>query len=270
MRKEQMTDPSQRALRRPSLRLILAVAAVFAALCAAAAYGDEVVVGNLVLRVVGMVNPDTLPKHSFAPVELQGKLDISTKDASVPPALHSAVVEFDRDGHLETRGLPVCPPARIEQTTPEVARSRCRGAIVATGTVTAVIAYPGDPAYSGSSPLTVFNGPPTGGEPTVIFHAQVPTYPVPTTDVVVVPIERIAHGPYAYRLSGEIPPIAEGHGSLIAGTITIHRLYKQGGRTLSYTSARCAKGFLEAHGSLTFIGGAVIAGSIFYPCTARG
>lgn len=266
---EHMTDPSPRARRRTHLRWVLGTLAILAALSAGAAYGDEVVVGNLILKVEGSVTPSTLPKHAFAPVTLQGNLGISTKDASVPPALHSAVVEFDRHGHLETRGLPVCPPASIEQTSPEVARSRCKGAIVATGTVTAVIAYPGVPAYSGSSPLTVFNGPPMGGEATVVIHAQVPTYPVPTTDVVTVPIEKISNGRFGYRLSGEVPPIAEGHGSLIGAKVTVHRLYAFKGRTLSYTSARCGDGILEARGSLSFSNGVSIAGTIYKPCTVR-
>jgi hypothetical protein len=256
--KENTTDPPRRAIHRSRLTWVLSAVAVLAALSAGAAYGDQVVVGNLILNVEGSVTPSILPRSSFAPVGLQGNLGISTKDSSVPPALHSAVVEFDRNGHLETRGLPVCPPARIEQATPALARSRCKGAIVATGTVSAVIAYPGIPAYSGSSPLTVFNGPPQGGEATVLIHAQVPTFPVPTTDVVLVPIEKISNGRFGYRLSGEIPPIAEGHGSLTKVNFTIHRLYKYRGRTHSYTSARCGDGILEARGSLSFANGTVI------------
>ncbi len=267
---EHMTDPPHRGIRRPRLAWVLCVLAVLVALSAGAAYGDEVVVGNLILTAEGSVVPSTLPKHAFAPIALHGNLGISTKDSSVPPALHSAVVEFDRDGHLETRGLPVCPPARIEQATPAVARSRCKGAIVATGTVSAVIAYPGIPAYSGSSPLTVFNGPPQGGEATVLIHAQVPTFPIPTTDVVLVPIEKISNGRFGYRLSGEIPPIAEGHGSLTKVNFTIHRLYKYRGRTLSYTSARCGDGILDARGSLSFADGIVISGTIYKPCNVRG
>jgi hypothetical protein len=271
--KEHLTDLSARrgrlAMRLPRVVQVLCAVAVLGALSAAGAYGDRVILGSLILNVEGSVTPNVLPRSTFAPVGLQGNLGISTKDSSVPPPLRSAVVEFDRDGHLETRGLPVCPPGRIEQTSPAVARRKCKGAIVATGTVGAVIAYPGIPAYSGTSPLTVFNGPPLHGEATAVVHAQVPTFPVPTTYVVLVPIERIAKGSFGYRLSGEVPPIAEGHGSLIRASVTIHRLYKHMGRTVSYTSARCGHGSLEARGSLSFADGTVISGTIAVPCTVR-
>lgn len=230
--------------------------------------GSEVVTGNLILRANGGVVPSSLPRSKAAPIALRGQIDLSTKDGSVPPPLQSVTLELDRDGRLTTAGLPVCPPARIENAGVAAARRLCRGAIVGSGHVSAVVRFPNSKAYTGGSPVTFFNGPRVGGMPSVVIHAVEPTYPRPRPIVIPVPIERIHRGLYGYRVTIAIPEIAEGDGALLGVSFDLHRLFKSHGRPASYVSASCGRGYLTARGALVFGGeGLSIVGPISKPCT---
>jgi hypothetical protein len=241
-----------------SMRAIVVVA-ILAGLLAAAAQGALVKVGLLVLRAEGSFSPKTLPKKRFAPIDFQGHAEISSQDGSVPPALTHAELDFDRNGRLSTQGLPQCPPSRIESATPLQARSLCKGAIVGEGTVSGLIKLPQGPVPA-SSPLTIFNGPPQGNDPTVILHAQLTT-PATQTFAIVVPISRTP-GPYGYRATIDLPPIAGGLGSLTRISAKIGRRYVSGGVQRSYTSARCADSILAVHGHFEFADGTVIDGTV--------
>lgn len=250
--------------RKSAFLLVLALAA----LVAGSANAATVRVGTLVLHADGGFEPRALPRHAYAPIDFQGYGDISTTDDSVPPALQHVKVDFDRDGRLTTAGLGVCPPARIEGATPEEARHRCGGAIVGSGHLDATVPLPILGRIELRSPLTLFNGPPRDGNPTVVAHAQAP-FPISETYVVVIPIER-RHGIYRYRASFDVPPIAGGLGALTHIDAKIGRRYRVGGRERSYVSARCADGILQTKGYFSFADGTVVYGSVFKVCRATG
>ena len=232
------------------------------------AVAERVQVGNVVIDVDGGFSPSSLPKKRFAPITLRVAVDISTADGTVPPPLQRMVLDFDRNGRLQTKGLPVCQPARLENTTPPVARKACKQMIVGTGSATAQIALPGQAPIPATSPLTIFNGPRRGGNPSVIIHAYA-TVPAPATFVIQAPITR-AHGRYRYEVTADIPPIAGGYGSLTHLDFKIHKIYRARGGRLSYASGRCTDGRLQAGGQFTFGDGTMAAGSVFRPCKARG
>jgi hypothetical protein len=223
--------------------------------------------GDLVLRADGWFEPHTLPRRAYAPVDFQGYASVAARSGGMPAALQRIVLEFDRNGRLTTAGLRTCSPAQVENASVAEARSLCRGAIVGEGSVSALIALPGVQAFEATSPLTVFNGPPQNGEPTALVHAQV-TAPVTQTFAIVVPIERL-HGRYAYRATVELPPIAGGHGALTHIDTRLGRVYSAGGTRRSYAAARCPSGVLRVHGEFAFSDGAVIAGAVEKPCSAR-
>jgi hypothetical protein len=220
-------------------------------------------VGTLVLQADGGFQPQVLPKRAYAPIHFQGHGDIKTTDGSVPPALQHVKLEFDRDGRLATAGLGVCPPSRIEATTVKQARHRCRGAIVGSGHVGAILSFAGT-RLKVSSPLTLFNGPRQGGNLTVVAHAQT-TVPIFESYVVVAPIER-RHGTYGYRTSFDIPKIAGGAGALTHVDAKIGRRYRFHGAERSYVSARCSDFILQTQGYFSFADGTVIYGSVFKVC----
>jgi hypothetical protein len=248
--------------------LAIAAAAVLAiAFAASSANAATVRVGTLVLHANGGFEPQLLPKRAYAPIHFQGYGEIETTDGSIPPALQHVLLEFDHDGRVTTAGLPVCRPDQIGSASPAEARHRCHGAIVGTGQISAAVPLPLLGRIDMSSPLTLFNGPRSGGDPTVILHAQAP-FPISETYVVVVPIERRS-GRYGYRTEFDVPPIAGGLGSLTHIEAKIGRRYRAGGGERSYVSARCSDSILQTRGLFSFADGNVISGSVFKVCRAR-
>lgn len=238
-----------------------------AALLGGSANAAYVRVGTLVLRADGGFAPQVLPKKRYAPIRFQGYGKISTTNGSVPPALQHVNLDFDRDGRLATRGLPVCRPGRIQSTTVKQARRRCRGAIVGAGRVEAVLDLVAA-RLKLRSPLTLFNGPRQGRRWTVVAHAQA-SVPIFESYVVVVPVERRRRGAYGYHSSFDVPEIAGGAASLTYIEARIGRRYRFRGRKRSYVSARCSDGILQTRGNFSFSDGNVIYGSVFKGCTQR-
>jgi hypothetical protein len=247
---------------------VAAIGVCVALLGAGVAVAEQVQAGNLIVNVDGGFTPTTLPKHSFAPITLRASADISTADGSIPPPLTKVVIDFDRNGLVQTKGLPICRPQQLENTTAPQARAKCKNAIVGTGTSDALIAFPDQAPIPASSPLTIFNGPRMGGNPSVIVHAYL-TIPAPTTFVIPSPIMRTS-GPYRYQVVSNIPPIAGGYGSVTHFDFKVRKTWKVGGKRVSYASARCANGRLQAQGSFTFADGTTMSGHVFRPCRARG
>jgi hypothetical protein len=239
---------------------------VAALLLGAATVADAALVrvGRVVVRADGGFTPQALPRKRFAPISFQGQADIESTDGGPVPKLVQARLDFDRDGRLTTRGLPVCHPAQIENATPKAARRICGKALVGTGEVAAAISLPGLSAVRLRSPLSVFNGPRVEGHPSVVGHAWT-NYPEREVFVTVIPIERRS-GPFSYRATAEIPEIADGSGALTHLDARIGRRYRSGGSRRSYVSARCSDGVMETRGRLDFDDGIVIEGSLFKPC----
>ncbi len=254
-------------MKRGQFLAIGLLLAIGVAAFAGIAGGATVRVGTLVLHADGSFEPRLLPKRAYAPIRFEGYGEVTTTNGSLPPALEHVKLEFDRDGHLTTAGLPACPPSKLEGATPKQARNRCSASVVGTGHLSAGVSLAGLGRVDLTSPLTVFNGPRRDGNPTAVLHAQAP-FPVSETYVVVAPIER-RQGIYGYRTEFDIPPIAGGLGSLTRIDSKIGRFYRAGGDERSYVSARCSDYILQTRGYFSFADGNVIYGSVFKACSPR-
>jgi hypothetical protein len=220
-------------------------------------------VGNLVLKADGGFRPSALPRHHYAPIEFRAHADLINTEGGAPTPLEQLVLDFDRNGKLETKGLPVCPLAKIAHATTGQARKLCSDALIGTGHVGAIFFFEGV-GVRARVKASLFNGPRKHGNPTVIGHAYT-TIPHPRTYVVVIPIERRS-GAFAYRATFEVPKIAaEGVLTHIDGRIG--KRYIRHGKKESYASARCTDGVLKTRGRLTFTDGTVIEGTLEKPCT---
>lgn len=225
--------------------------------------------GNLVVDGEGGFTPTRLPKNVNAPITLFGKGKISTVDGTLPPIIKTLEFEFDKHGAVDTTGLPKCSAAKLQATTVPQARKLCPGAIVGKGFGHAIVKFPEQAPIPANSPITIFNGPRIGGDPSVLAHAYV-TVPVPTTFVVPVRIEDIHNGRYGYRVSAEIPKIAGGSGIPISGSLKVGRKWTYKGKSHSYINARCADGRLQALGIFSFKDGTRLQGTFVRPCQVRG
>lgn len=244
--------------------------AATALIACASAYALKVELDKVVLSATATIAPRALPAHGGgAPVEVDSTTRIKTIDGSAPPTLKEIVFEFDKHGSIDTRGLPVCSPAKLAGTTPAEARGRCPRAIVGEGIGRAQVNMPGRGRVEISSPLTFFNAPPQGGRPSLIVHAY-ETVPAPKTFLVPIAIEHIEHGRYGYRVKIPVPEIAEGFGSATLAKATIGATWKRGGKTVGYANALCRGGRLQVYGLISFTDGSFFPGTLTSPCHVAG
>lgn len=233
------------------------------------ASGEVVQLGKIIITVDGGFQPTTLPKHRFAPISLSIRGDVSMVDGSLPPVVTRVVIDYDRNGHLTTQGLPQCDPGKLENTTTPAAMAACRSSLVGVGFASGMVAFPDQDPFPASSKVLAFNGTPRGGHPVLLLHAYA-YVPAPTTFVVPVDITRINEGRYGYRSTLVAPVIAGGYGVVTHFDLTLNRRYSFKGHRLSYLGARCPDGRLQATGTVTFADGSAATGSVFRPCHGRG
>jgi hypothetical protein len=246
----------------------VAFVVVVALVLAASALGIRIQAGNIVVTGDGGFTPTKLPRNEDAPITIFGHGKISTADGTLPPILKTIQFEFDKHGSVETTGLAVCTASKLQATTVPQARKLCPGAIVGKGFGHAVVAFPEQAPIPVSSPITIFNGPPMGGDPTVLAHFYT-TVPVATAFVVPIRIESIHNGRYGYRVLTKIPKIAGGAGIPISGSLRVGRKWTYKGVKHSFVNARCPDGHLQAVGEFGFNDGTVLKGSFLRTCTVR-
>jgi hypothetical protein len=254
-------------MRKNSLRTAV-LALAFVLLIAGAAQAIRLQIGEIVIVANGGFTPTTLPKRENAPIKLYGNAKFSTTDGTRPSPLRRLMIEFDKHGAVETRGLPKCTQKKLVATTTKTARKLCGGAIVGTGFGTALVELPEQRGIKASSPLTLFNGPRVNGNPSVLGHAHL-DYPAPTTYVILIEIEKISNGRYGFRTVADFPRIANDYGSPLSGNLKIGREWTYKGKRLSYANAHCADGRLQAHAEFSFKNGDAVSGTVFRPCKVR-
>jgi hypothetical protein len=252
-------------MRRIRWGSALVAVAALTVLGAGTAGGITLRAVNLIAEGDGGFAPKALPQDHDAPIKLFGHGRVRTLDGTRPSPLRHAVIELDKHGHAETRGLEKCTKAKLAATTTPQARKACPGAIVGTGYGTALIELPESKPIEVSSALTIFNAPEKHGNPTGIGHAYL-SYPVPTTYLVEAELERVNNGRYGYRVEVDFPKIVNDYGSPISGRLKIDKKWIYKGMELSVANARCADGRLQARLELTFKDGTFLQGSAFKLC----
>jgi hypothetical protein len=250
---------------RSPLRKALLLAGALALAAAGTALAISIEIGGTFVSATATMQPRELPKSGNAPISLNSVTRIGTKDGSTPPTLKTIEFLIDKHGTVDTRGLPRCTMAKLEGTTPSQARKRCAGALVGRGTGKALVAMPGRKPFTISSPLSFFNGPPSGGRPTLIAHAY-EKVPSPQALLVPIVIERIARGRYGFRVEIEVPPIAGGSGVPLLADATIGATRMRHGKKVGYINAHCSGGRLQVEGHLSFANGDFFPATLTSPC----
>jgi hypothetical protein len=254
--------------RRPRPIRFAAAVTLVALTFAGTAYALHITAGNIVIDGDGGFAPETLPRDHNAPIAFFMHGRISTLDGTRPSPLRRLVLELDRHGAPETRGLPRCARGKLVATTTRQARELCPGSIIGTGFGTAIVELPEQAPIEASSPITVFNGPEKHGNPTAIGHAHL-DYPSPTTYLVQSEIQKINHGRYGYKLVLDFPRIVNDYGSGIYARVKIDRKWRYKSETLSIANARCADGRLQAKVEATFKDKTFLQGTVVKSCDIR-
>jgi hypothetical protein len=248
--------------------VVLSVAVLFAGALIVSAGADTVKINGLVFTVDGGVTPKKLPRKGEAPVSLAVDGTIAKEDGTHPPALNTLLLEFDKHGRLNTKGLPTCTVGKLLNTLTAQAKSVCGKALVGTGRVSADIALPEQAPFGASGPLLIFNGAPKGGHQVLIFHVHAHV-PAPTTFVTTAMISK-GKGKYGTAALIQIPSIVHGQGSLTAFKATLHKTWTYKGKKQSLLYAGCPNGSLYARGEFAFADGTKGSGSVVRPCTPSG
>lgn len=254
---------------RAPFRKAAVLAAVLAASACATAYAITAEIGPTFVSATASVEPRELPKRGGAPIVLRTVTRVGTKDGSTPPTLKTLQFLIDKHGSVNSKAFPVCPPQRLEGTTPSQARQRCAGALVGKGVGKALVTMPGKAPFRISSPLSFFNAPPTGGKPTLIAHGY-ENVPAPKTLLVPIVIEMVAKGRYGFQARVELPEVAGGYGAPILAEASIGATRKQGGKEVGYISAYCVGGRLQVEGNLSFTNGDFFPATLTSPCHFPG
>jgi hypothetical protein len=218
-------------------------------------------VGKLELTFNGGFTPKALSRTKLTPITFNISGDIKTKDGSHPPALKEFILETDKNGVINVKGVPTCTAGVLESTDTRHAELACPNAIIGTGHATAQIAFVEQPPVNANSKIIAFNGGVRGGVTTLYIHAYI-TVPAPSAIVSTVKIERIHKGRYGLLSVTTIPKIAAGSGSVTHFDLTIDRH--------GVLLAKCTDGKLVARGSAIFSDGTKASAGVVRPCTPKG
>lgn len=259
--------------RRPLFALAASIAALAVLVAGGTALAGNkpvtVEAGNLVFTFNGGFSPKALPKKTMAPITLTASGKVATKDGTHPPALKEAIIETDKNGAVNVKGLPVCKSGQLQSRTTSAARKACPKAIIGSGKTTVEVQFPEQRPIPVNSALTVFNGGQKGGTTTFYIHAFF-TAPVSGAIVTTVKIKKSHHGRYGLKSVATIPKIANGAGSVKTFNLTIGKKYTYKGKKVSVLSARCTDGKLQAFATSVFADGTRASAGIVRTCSSKG
>jgi hypothetical protein len=254
-----------------TLALGTALAVVVAGLAAAAGNHKPVIIqeGNLKVTADGGFSPTALSKTKLSPIGLNISGKIETTDGTHPPALREFIVETDKNGTINAKGLPACTIGKLVARETKAAEKACPTSIVGSGKTDVEVAFPEQPAITVHSKLVAFNGGVKGGVTTVLIHAFLKN-PVSAAVVTTVKVSKIHNGRFGTKSVASIPVIAGGSGSPTFFELNINRKFTYKGKQQSYLLAKCPDGHINARGTAVFSDGKHLSGEIVRPCTPKG
>jgi hypothetical protein len=256
------------------IRISLALCAVAGlGLLGGTAVAERVQDGDLIVSLNGGISPVTLPRDHAVPVAVYLEGGVTTADHSPLPRVDRLKLELGWRGELLTRGLPVCPQARLKGITTDQALERCRTSLVGRGKLRAKIFLPDQTPFKVYAYLLAFNGRTKVGRRAVLVHAYTKDPPISF----VIPFVVHHHAGTFHtvlvttlrRSVGTWPHVA-------SFKVDVARSFMHDGKRRSYLNAKCplpgdfTAGFLSfARATYTFAGGKELATESVRSCRAR-
>jgi hypothetical protein len=255
--------------RRLTLTLAFGASLAIAGIALAANKPIVVILGNLKITANGTFSPKELPKNKLAPITLNVSGKIETLDGKHPPALKELIVEADKNGAVNAKGLPACTAGKLEAKTTQEARATCKPALVGEGKTDVEVEFPEQAPFIAKSKLLAFNGGVKGGTTTIFVHAFL-TAPVTAAVVTTVKVTKIHKGRFGLKSVATVPKIAGGYGSPVSFSLKLGRDFTYKGKKQSYLLAKCPDGHLVAKGMGVFSDGSRLTGHLVRTCTPKG
>jgi hypothetical protein len=215
------------------------VATSLAFLVTATALSSAVVIRDkgVQITVLSQVMPYKLPRKEPAPIAVFVAGALEAVGGGIPPQLERLRIQVNRNGLLQSRGLPVCRAPQVQPATTERALATCGSALIGSGRFWAHIVLPGQVPYPTQGRLLIFNGR-QRGRPTLMAHIYT-SNPFHSSFLVNFAIRRVSDGPYGTELTASLPETLGSWGYLDRIKLTLKRQYRLGDRQLSYFNAAC-------------------------------
>ncbi|HEY6145608.1 MAG TPA: hypothetical protein VIV13_04995 [Solirubrobacterales bacterium] len=241
---------------------VLIAAMLAAAAIAGAAPWQKVIVGELEVQYNGDFTPKVISKTKPTPISFNAAAKIASLDPveKHPPAVREVVIEGDKHGSIDVKGILTCTSGKLQSRTSKAAREVCGPAVIGSGRTDVEIKFPEQPPILVHSELLAFNGGVKAGVTTLYIHAFL-TAPVTAAVVTTVKIKKIHNGRYGLESIASVPKIAGGSGSPIFFTLTLKK---------GIIKATCPDGHLQARGTAVFTDGTKANGTVVRPCTGTG
>ncbi len=193
--------------------------------------------GNLQLTSTGELSPTRLPRSGTAPIKVSVGGQISTTDKTDPPKLTKLSIDLNKNGQIDTTGLPVCAYDSIQPGSSSRALSACRSSLVGKGTFKAEITLANQKPYPSGGRMLLFNGT-EGGKPVLFGHIYA-AHPFATSFVIVFKMKKIGKGDFGTSLSAVFPATLLNWGNITGIDLALSRTYSFHGDRHSYLSAGC-------------------------------
>lgn len=252
----------------------MAIVVVLFAMVASLADAELTAHGDLFVRFNGGIAPNSLPRHSRAPISVRLVGTVRTLSGDRPPALRRIVIAINQGGRLDAHGLAICRQSEIEPSSSQEALKACGPALVGGGSYAADVAFPEQSSFPSHGRILAFNAV-VDGKRAILAHVY-GVDPVPITRIIVFHI-RESPGTFGTVLTGALPESLNRWGYLKRISLSLHRNFTYRGRPHSYLSAACdapagfsGAVFPFAHASMTFADGRTLSSTLNRSCKVRG
>jgi hypothetical protein len=257
--------------RRRLSGLLLAILLVAAGATAVSA--EVVQRGHLRVSFAGRFSPQALPRKGAAPISVAIGGRISTSDGKPPPQLRRIVIAINRNGHLDTAGLPACRLDQIQPSTSQGALAACPGSLVGEGSFSANVELPRQAPFPSQGKVLAFAGV-ERGRPVLLAHVY-GTDPIPTSYTLPFTIGS-SRGTFGTSLTASLPRVTSDWGFVTGIDLRLDRRFSYRGSRHGYLSAGCPAppGFPGAvfplmRASFAFAGGPTLSSVLSRSCKAR-
>jgi hypothetical protein len=230
--------------------------------------------GNIRIAFHGNIAPVKLPRKGMAPVGVQMGAKIKTLDGQPPPRLKEIILDINKNGVIDSKGLPTCSLSKLHNASASRAKRVCGDAEIGHGNVTSRIKLRDQGEFATNGPLLAFNGR-YKGKPAIFAH--VTSKGTLSITYVIIFVVKKSHGTYGTSLVAKVPAIASGSGYISAFDLSLKRSYRAGSEKRSYVSASCPlppdvpiAGFKFARSTYIFEDGTKVSDVLERNCKARG